>query len=81
MNTLEQNTDFEMSFDLLFENNNTNNYCNYDYNIPPSNLPPNNKKGKTFISPQLKWIDFNTETPPQFYLNQKFDFKQCHKKK
>lgn len=78
MSTTGKNGDLEMSFDLLFENNNN---CNYEYNVPPSNIPPNNKKGKVFISPQLKWNDFQTETPPQFYLNQKFDFKQNHFKK
>lgn len=81
MSTTNQNGDFEMSFDLLFENSNINNYCNYDYNVPPSNIPPNNKKGKILISPQLKWNEFQTETPPQFYLNQKFDFKQNNFKK
>ena len=55
----------------------------YYSNSKPPNLPPNNNnKNKTlFKSPPLKWIQYDNETPPQFYLNQKFDLKKIHKKR
>lgn len=65
--------DLEFSFDLLFENN-------YQIGNPPSTPPPNNT-GKHLKSPPIKWHNYNSETPPKFYLNQKFDYKGAHNKK
>lgn len=60
--------DLEFSFDLLFENN-------YQTENPPSAPPPNNT-GRLIKSPPIKWHNYNSETPPKFYLNQKFDYKR-----
>ena len=51
---------------------------NIQYNLnnkpPPFIPPPNNKIN--YLSPQLNWLEYENETPPQFYLNQKFDNKK-----
>tara|TARA_Y100000389_G_C17135333_1_gene352235 strand:+ start:386 stop:619 length:234 start_codon:yes stop_codon:yes gene_type:complete len=75
MSNISQN-EMEFSFDLIFEKN-----TEYSNNKPPDTppMPPSNNKNKMFKSPKLKWNYYENETPPQFYLNQKFDFKKRHK--
>ena len=64
----------EMSFDLLFTND-------YSQNIKPPNSPPppTNKKLLSEISPKLNYNSYINETPPKFYLNQKFDIMSFKK--
>ena len=64
----------EMSFDLLFSNE-------YSQNLKPPNSPPppTNKKILSEISPNFKYSNYINETPPKFYLNQKFDIISIEK--
>ena len=71
MSTVIDNNQQELSFEMLFEND-------YQASSPPSSPPP--KKNKV-PSPHISWMSYSNDTPPKFYLNQKFDFTKIHNEK
>ena len=70
---MSNSTQLDLNLNSLF---NTYYYSN---SKPPTFPPPNNNDKILFKSPPLKWAQYDNDTPPQFYLNQKFDLKKIHK--